>query len=195
MINEALEIENSIPYSLCDDIINMFENAPEDIICKKYKREFPENFEFKQLEIPKNTQEWVKIEILLYKQLLININKYKDLVFNIKNMENELNRLLTKRIILTSFNIQKYFTNENDILIEDFNKNHSRYNFLTFVYYLNNSDKSEICINNLDKNVSIKPKKGKLVIFSENLNYKYKYKMPQKESNLYIITGTFYYMD
>ena len=39
--------------------------------------------------------------------------------------------------------------------------------------------------------IIIKPKKGKLVLFSENMNYQYKYKL--SENSIFLITGQLYY--
>ena len=198
MSNEIIEFNNIIPKILCDEIIKKFENTETT---EKYKNKTQHVFNFKQVVIPKQNDLWVKIEVLLYKQLLLNLNKYKEKNFDINNFNNEINILLNKKLYTTSFFIQKYVPSENNIYIEDFNKINSRYNCFTFVYFLNSSDEAEITIESIESNESnefnkktttIHPKKGNLIIYTENLNNNYKYKLPSSEKSLYIITGQIY---
>lgn len=192
MSNEIIEFNNIIPKILCDEIIKKFENTENTENTEKYKNKTQNVFNFKQVVIPKQNDLWVKIEVLLYKQLLLNLNKYKEQNFDINNLNNEINILLNKKLYTTSFFIQKYVPSENNVYIEDFNKINSRYNCFTFVYFLNTSDEAEISIESNKKTTTIHPKKGNLIIYTENLNNNYKYKLPSSEKSLYIITGQVY---
>jgi len=195
--NEVIDFNNVIPNILCDEIIKKFENSENK--SKKYKNKTilsNNSFNFEQFEIPKQDNEWKKIEIMIYKQLLIHLNKYKQQIFDINNLgtNNFLNVLFNTNLYLTSYHIQKYSPKENSVYIEDFNKIHSRYNCFTFVYFLNSNDEAEITIdtkNNIIP-IAIKPRKGNLVIYTENIDNKYTYKLPLLRDNLYINTRQLY---
>ena len=220
MINQTFEINKSITNILCDDIISIF--LLENNFINKYNKNYflinddkiikmndssINYFDFKQFEIPKNSLKWNKIESILYKQLLINLKNYKDEILqfinsieynNIYNDYNEFNIFLNNKIFLKSFFIQEYKATNPNIFITDFNKQNSRYNIITFIFFLNDDNNCEIIITNnntglLEKKdeIIIKPKKGKLVLFSENMNYQYKYKL--SENSIFLITGQLYY--
>ena len=237
MINQTNEFNKSIPNILCDDIIEQFllekninNNFNKNFYIKNENDFIKQNdtinnfFDFKQFEIPKNCLKWNKIENILYKQLLINLKKYKDEIllfinsikYNDRNYDyNELNVLLNKKIYLKSYYIQEYKAKHSNIFITDYNKINNRYNIITFIYFLNDYDDDDCKIiisnhfsNSDDKNIPvgekerlsvpsenesviIKPKKGKLVLFSENMNYQYKYEL--SKNTIYLITGQLYY--
>jgi deoxyadenosine/deoxycytidine kinase len=104
---------------------------------------------------------------------------------NIDLIENsELNNTL----ILESFTIQEYKSNYSDVFLKEFHKKLSRYNILTFIYFLNTPENGFLkIITDKNENILINPIKGKLIIFPENLNYKYLFNLPNIP--FYIITG------
>jgi hypothetical protein len=163
-----IEYKNSITEFICDEIIEKFEQKNELFF-----------------EIPKDDKDWNKIERTIYKQLLININKYKSEILKIdtgkKNeLYNSMNELYTKHftIIKIEKNMEKDYYN-----IE--HKSYNRFNILNYVFFLNNITEGGQIINDY---CDIKPKSGKLVIFPNDFDYKYKLRYPRNE-NQYIICG------
>ena len=176
---DALLFNNIIPKILCDSIINYFDNEK---INKKNQNEYLyENF-----EIPKKDKKWSKIEIFIYKQLLISLKKYYDTIRNIKINNNTFDNTFQ----LKSFNIKKYTSSQNDIIINNFDKINNRYNKLTYVFFLNGDPNASIEItDNFNEKFIFHPEKDNLLIFPENIDYKYNFKLPNKNDSLYIITG------
>jgi hypothetical protein len=171
MTGDIQEFINILPNILCDDIANKIKKS--EIISIEHTL-----YTYRELEIPKNSDEWTKIECVLYKNLLVKLKK-----FNEKFLINQ-----SISLILDSFIIQEYIPSDTNIRIDNFNKRLSRHNFLTFIYFLNDVSNGgiEIITNNGEKHF-IEPCKGKLVIFTENIDYIYKYILP--DIPFYIITG------
>jgi hypothetical protein len=168
------EYINTLPEILCDDIIEKYE---EEI-------SVDENA-LSHFIIPKTHKKWVRIEKLIYKELLINLIKYKTDFFKNNNIDNDFNCLLKKNLYIKEFIIQKCENSIKDLVIYN-----NRYNILTFILYLNDvSLGGEITF---DEETTIKPEKGKLIIFKEDVNLKYFYNYNITD-NLYIISGQFSY--
>lgn len=169
-MSNIIEFKNSIPSKLCDEIISLFEKKIEP-----------------KMNIPKNNQEWSKIEQFLYKDLLLKLSKYKNaLLFENSNQENEtVTSSLNLDTYLNDFKIIKYDVVNCETVIRNYDKNENRYNIVSFVFYLNNVESGGEIIF---KNFKMKPEKGKLVIFPEIIPNSYKCQMPISNSQ-YIITG------
>ena len=170
-----IEYPNSITELLCDNIIENYEINEKSIF-----------------EIPKNNEKWTRIEKLLYKELLININKYKNSILHLNTVDsiNILN-LISKPLFTNSFLINKLSSQLTDGKLTDgkqanYFKKNNRYNVLSYIFYLNTvTDGGEIHFVN---GAHILPKKGKLVLFPENLDYMYKPTIPISNDQ-YIIYG------
>ena len=162
---------NILPNILCDEIVKHIQNSENISFDHKL-------YTHRELEIPKNTDKWTKIECVLYKNLLVKLKKFNETYL--------LNQTLM--IILDSFTIQEYVPKETNVHVDNFNKKLNRHNILTFVYFLNDVSNGgmEIIKNNGEK-IYIEPHKGNLVIFTENIDYIYKYILP--DTPFYIITG------
>lgn len=169
-MTNIIEFKNSIPNKLCDEIISLFE--------KKTEQKF---------NIPKNSPEWNKIEQFLYKDLLLKLNKYKNLLLSENsNGENEtVTSSLNLNTYLNDFKIIKYDPVECETIIRNYEKNENRYNIVSFVFYLNDVESGGEIIFKKSK---MKPERGKLVIFPEISPNSYKCQMPISNSQ-YIITG------
>jgi hypothetical protein len=177
-INECvIEYENVLPEELCDDLIEKFENHSE-----KNNKPF--------IKIPKNNNEWKKMEKFLYKELLIKINDYK---LKLLKKQNEgyveckkLISSLNEKLYLKSFVLQKHDNLKEEKDCSKFNRIISRHNVLTFIFYLN--DVSEGGMLNFRDGIFVLAKKGKLVLFPENMNFIYKHNLPISNSQ-YVILG------
>lgn len=168
------EYNGVIPNKLCDEII---ENIDKNI---------ENNEEYNLFVIPKHSDKWSKIELYLYKQLLIHTKKLHDNIFT-ENKDNDFLIELNKPMKLNCFNLIKYNSIVNKEIV-NYNKKLSRFNVMTFVYFLNdipNFNGIEVLYNNEKKNII--PHKGTLIFLQENLDYKTIYNIPNKK--YYIITG------
>jgi hypothetical protein len=102
------------------------------------------------------------------------------------NKSNELLVLLTNELFTKDFNVQK-IEKAKDPTFCRYLKSHNRYNVLSYIFYLNDIDNGgEIVFNN----VTIKPEKGKLVLFPEE--YGYNFTNPNHD-NQFIIYGQLCY--
>lgn len=188
-----IEFPNSIPEVLCETIIENYElcklNTVTELIHSSKINE-PTIF-----EIPKNNDHWNRIEKILYKELLININKYKNSILLLNTVETiHLLKLFNNPLFTNSFLIHKFScTNIFSSPVSENNKlckKHNRYNVLSYIYYLNTiSDGGEVKFKN---GTTIIPERGKLVLFPENLNYAYKQTIPISNDQ-YIIYGQLCY--
>uniref|UniRef100_A0A6C0HC31 Prolyl 4-hydroxylase alpha subunit Fe(2+) 2OG dioxygenase domain-containing protein n=1 Tax=viral metagenome TaxID=1070528 RepID=A0A6C0HC31_9ZZZZ len=165
------EYPNILPNILCHDIIKYFNHENVNTFL-----------------IPKNNSKWNKTEIMLYKMLLTHINNFKkELLQELNNSEVcDIFSALNTKIFLDNFKMIKLSAMDTETFLNNYEKTNNRYNLLTFIFYLNDvSNGGEIIYKN---DTIIKPEKGKLVIFADNLPNMYKCKLPLSDSQ-YIITG------
>jgi len=180
-------------------MIGIFEynNSLTDIICENIIEFFDEDSNDNIFNIPKYNKKWERIERLLYKELLMRINDYKNKLLQNINLNNELLLLLNNELYTKYLSIQKIEVGKNEI-IDKYNFVPNRYNVLTYIFYLNDIDEGGEVIfipleNESVETYTIKPKKGKLVLFPENINTcNYKVLLPTNYSQ-YIITGQLCY--
>lgn len=189
-------IQNSIPDTMCDNIINFFE---EDTI---YKRPgctasgIDKNFkDTTDISIPKDDEKWGKIESFLYKELAANIKRYVKKINNIPEYKQNHNynkdyKILDNGMFTRLFMIQKYKKNTGKFLYHnDFEISDDSYRVLTFLWYLNTVDEGGETV--VWGNYKIKPEKGKLLLFPATWTYPHTGKMPISHDK-YIITGWLY---
>jgi hypothetical protein len=174
---------------------NIFEynKSLTDIMCENIIEYFEEDSDKNIFNIPKYNKKWERIERLLYKELLMRINDYKNKLLEKINLNNELLLLLNNELYTKNFSIQKIGVEKNEI-IDKYIFIPNRYNVLTYIFYLNDIEHGgEIVFIPLEdeslETYTIKPKKGKIVLFPENINtFKYNVMLPVNYSQ-YIITG------
>ena len=194
MKNYIVEYKNFINKSVCDDIIDLF-NENKKLEIKKYNvKKTLETINSSILLIPKHNNDWEKIEKYLYKELLNKINDYKNKLFESKFENNIFKDILITNLnsdmYLKNFVIQKIdYTNESKekIIIKDnYYRISDRYNFLTFILYLNDIDKGGELY--FDDGSSIYSEKGKLILLPDDIQYLYNI-VPPISNEQYIITG------
>jgi hypothetical protein len=168
--NCIVEFNNAIPDTLCDVII---ENIGD--ISKPYS-------------IPKNSPDWIKIELLLYKQLLTYINEYRTKILGYSHIQEYSvlytqlsNKLITKDITI-------YLLNGPDGIEQPRMKSAHRNKVLAYILFLDDGVGSKLIFPTLNHTIS--SEKCKLVIFYENVAVPYKY---LTEHPQYIIYGQIYY--
>lgn len=168
-----IEFTRILPPKLCDDIIKKLKYDTD--MCNV-------------IQIPKHTDEWEKIELYLYKQLLIHLKKFRDTFFiHDQDLNNTFLIDLTKELKLQSFNIVNYNSTVEKPVV-DYSKQLSRFNLITFVYFLTDiKDFVAIHIKEKDKEMNIYSEKGKLLFLQENLDYTYTYNLPKGPYS--VITG------
>jgi len=195
MVNFLFEKSHSIPNTLCDDIIIMYElentKYPGQTISGVHK----DIKDTTDMIIPKKDIKWCKIEEFLYKELNTSIAEYYDFISGnvFKDTDNKYNFFDINIIHTDSFMVQKYNKQEGkyiyhcDSLVEYSN---NRHRVLTFLWYLN-----DVQIGGETEfwggEYQIKPQKGKLIIFPACWTYPHRGKIPLS-SDKYIITGWLY---
>jgi hypothetical protein len=173
------------------DLIFEYNNSLTNILCENIIEQFDECSNSNIFNIPKNNSHWEKIERIIYKELLIRINDFKNKLINKIGISN-LFDLLNKPLYTKNLCIQKINNTEN-MNNKKYNFIANRYNVITYIFYLNDKyDYGETIIKINDNDIIIKPKKGKLVLFPENINYPYKCILPTNNSQ-YIISGQLCY--
>jgi len=161
---------------LCQDIIVLFEESMDT-----------QN----EMIIPKHSKKWEKIELILYKELLNYIYKYKNNLIIQSVQQDERKNLiiqnLNKELYVKRFKIRKYVNNTNEILfVKPPPNDPNRYNILKFVFSLKTNN-CEIII----ENDTIVLESGNLLIFPND--FIYKIKIPITETQ-YIIYGELAYI-
>ena len=118
----VIEYPNVIPPILCNDIINYFNKENSNIFL-----------------IPKNNTKWKRIEMLLYKELLLHIDKYKKTLLNQLTdiYTNQLYSSLSSKLYMDSFKIIKYSHQDSEFFINNYELTNNRHNVLSFIFYLN----------------------------------------------------------
>ena len=153
-----------IPFRLCDDIIKKFNNCDVENHCIY-------NIQMCEYKIPIQDKLWERIENTLSNVLLSCLLKYPN----------------TDNLILDSFCIQKYVT-DNNLFIDRYNTNLSRYNKLTFILYLSDFKSAEVKLINEPEDTEIKEiNKSTLIIIPEDIKYNYQHEL--HKGNNYVITG------
>ena len=115
-----------------------YNNSLTDMICENIIEQFEENNGNNNIfNIPKNNKEWERIERLLYKELLMRLNDYKNKLLENINLNNELCILMNNELYTKHFSIQKINIGKDEIV---YNFTPNRYNVLTYIFYLNDVD-------------------------------------------------------
>ena len=165
-MDNIIEYPNTLNGMLCDDIIERYEGLEMN----------------KPFIIPKKV-EWMKIESVLYKELLTKINDYKNKL--IQNSNSEVNikllKLLNTNLFIKDFVIYKYSPSNQ---CKSYFRQNSRHNVLSFIFYLNTIEKGGETVFDIK---TIKASKGTLLIFPDSIHYKPG--LPQELQNQFIISG------
>lgn len=175
-----------------------------DILCEDIIEKFEENY-VDCFIIPKNCAEWQKLETVLYKELLIKINLYKNHIINnnLCDETNEILLLLNRSLFIKNFVIHKYSGDSGDNVdgaeagkFFKLRRTNNRYNVLTFVYFLNDCENGsgggggELVFGN---QMRITPEAGKLLIFPENREHHHNELYVPVACSQYIISGQLCY--
>lgn len=161
-----VEYPNVISEFICDDIIDFFQEEDTH-------------------EIPKDHENYKKIEKLLYTQLLMKIQDYKSRLINYPTTDekNKITDSLNQKLYTKSFIVKKY---ADQPIIHDFNPdNYNRYNCLTYIFFLDDS------AGTIEfDGIKIKPNIGSLILFPTNNDYKY---IVTPNETTYILSGQLCY--
>jgi hypothetical protein len=143
-----------------------------DILCKDIIEIFEETDDIIELDIPKYSTKWEKIELNLYKELLKFIYKYKNnLITNNLQKDERKNTLiqhLNKNLYIKKFTIRKIINNTSEPLdITPPINNFNRYNLLKYMFCLN-----EKSVEMFIDNDNIISDCGDLLLFPNDVSYK-----------------------
>lgn len=181
----------SIPNTLCDEIIDLFEDQDDKSngctlsgVNKNIKDTTDYVIPHSKTELCK----WFKIEQFLYKELNSNLKKYINII--------------DKPCYKPSYSMFKDLTLETDnFMIQKYNKCEGKYEFhndsrfqsdekkyrvITFLWYLNTIEEGGE--TQFWDNLLVKPEQGKLILFPATWSYPHRGKVPLSD-NKYIITG------
>lgn len=141
--NDLIYETDSLNEYVCDDINDLFNESMNESMNVSMN-------DLNEFVIPKNNEKWKQIEHMIYKELLIHINNYKNKLIIINTNEaNDYITLLSKNIYTKDFFIQSLNK-----------KTYNRYNILSYLFCLHDG---VIIINNKQINAE----KGKLILFPE----------------------------
>lgn len=84
-----------------------YNNSLTDMICENIIEYFEEDSDKNIFNIPKYNKKWERIERLLYKELLMRINDYKNKLLQNINLNNELLLLLNNELYTKIFLYKK----------------------------------------------------------------------------------------
>lgn len=167
------EHPNILTEELCEDIIEKIQEGDYDNILSV---------------IPKHHEDWIKIEHLLYKNLLSCVSVYKKNRVKNVSVEPEHKELLEsfqQKLGFTDFKIIRVVGSQNETKITHYGRENSRFHFLTFIFYLNETEQGHLVFGKK----TVFPETGKLVIFPETPYLPYHGVSPPVDEVQYLITG------
>ena len=190
-MDKFLYKSESLSYSICDKIIELFENEYSKvpgIIVSGYNPKIKKttNFTIPLILTPESL--WFEINNILHEQLQYHLDIY---IKKIKE-QYKVNLLECDFLFEDAFMVQKYEQNTDMYTYHiDFQLNISiqNYRVLTFIWYLN--DVEEGGETEFWGSYRIKPTKGHLLLFPCGWTYNHCGKIPISSSK-YIITGWLY---
>jgi len=183
------EIPNSLPESLCDDMIYMYEledNKYDGITFSGVNKNIKDTTD---LVMPKNNILWEKVENILNIQLSKGLTEYMKILN--KEEYSRYHVLDECKLTVDSFMLQKYKKCKGRYIYHNDSRNDcDKYRVITFIWYLNDvTDGGETEF--FGGEIKIKPEKGKLVLFPASWTFPHRGKMPISNDK-YIITNWFY---
>ena len=171
------EKNNSMPYDLCNDIIDIYENSEYKKLNKKHSIHSDSHF--------------TKLRAFLIKELIKNMNEYiktinkKSKCTLLKNDNIKFNML---SFFIKNIKIMKEVSNQEALPIKLSNRvKNNQIKKLMFVWFLNDYDGEIIFCNEYN----IKPKCGKILIFPVSWCFPYE-EIIKLEEDKYIIYGYIY---
>ena len=182
---EYIEIyDNVLSPELCDEIVEKFEkeeNKHPGRTAKGLDTSIKLTMDFALKN--RTNDEWTEIDEHLYTGLNKCLCEYRE-KYKAFQVYNEMTD--------TGFQIQRYITNEGFYIYHhDFRAENTNHRLLTFLFYLNDVEEggeTEFLYGRL----SVKPKKGKCVLFPASWTFPHKGCMPIS-NNKYIATGWLHY--
>lgn len=191
MTDFIYQIKNSIPDTLCDEIIAIYDEDNTKYDGTTISGVNKSIKDTTDLLIPKDDIKWNKIENFLYKELSNKLLKYTANIYK-KNYENDnydkkFDFFQKKNLMVHYFMVQKYNKNKGKYVYHDDSYNtHNSQRVITFLWYLNTVEEGGETV--FWDNYKIKPEKGKLLLFPSTWTYPHTGKMPISHDK-YIITG------
>jgi 2OG-Fe(II) oxygenase superfamily len=197
---EKLVYENdeSLTSEFCDLIITTFENQVEEQYPGKIGEVSSNDTMVKEhiknttdITIPNSINDssvWYKIHEKLLEELKCQLRSYYTKL-DTSNETFQLN-IVHKELSFDGFLITKYKADEGKFdYHNDFHKSKTKYRVLTFIWYLN--DNFDCGETEFSLGFSIKPKKGKILIFPSEWCFAHRGVIP-KTNDKYILTGWIY---
>jgi hypothetical protein len=190
------ESKMSIPDTLCEEIIEKFDNQIDGkydgLTIGGVNKNIKDTIDF---IIPYKSDVWSKINSFLHKELNKNLQKYitkinLDSYYPNMNNNEDGSIFTNSKLHVDCFMIQKYnkecgkYTYHNDFSVDG-----NRHRIITYLWYLNTV--TEGGETEFWDGYKIKPEQGKLILFPANWCFQHRGNMPISHDK-YIITGWFY---
>lgn len=176
--------KNVLTSDLCDKIIQYYNDSKETYEGVTYGGLNKNIKDTRDLIIPSTDPYWENINTVLYESLYANILIYLKQI----NPDTVSYRIFpTNRLTESFFMIQKYQKNKGKYVYHNDSRfESSKYRVITFIWYLNNVEEGGE--TEFWGEYSVKPEKGKLVLFPASWTFPHCGKMPISHDK-YIVTG------
>ena len=172
--------DNSIPYILCDEIIELFEKSNlkhEGITFNGLNKNIKDTID---LDIP-NNEIWLNINNFLNDELSRRLQNY---IKNVEQTAFDKDMFIYQPYLIQKYkkNSGKYIEHSDEYICKEINS----YRCVTFIWYLNDVNKGGETVFWGDYKIT--PKKGRLIFFPALWCFPHKGNIPLS-SDKYIITG------
>ena len=183
------EYKKSLMNVVCDDIIDLFDETQTKLVIKKnnLRNCIILNSDSTIQKLSSSDKQLLNIEKSIYKELLTKIYNYRNHLLS-NNITHEILGFLSFKLMTSKFTVYKFNSGETLNPNERIN---NRYIALSYILFLNNVDNGGTIKFN---DIEIKPEVGKLILFPDSLEYKFKHNCPV-DCEQYFIYGNILYLE
>jgi hypothetical protein len=193
-----VEFKDTLTPELCEKIIRRYEDEKDKhagVTSSGLNTAIKDSTDYR-IRLNTNSELWKDVDVELYNILKIYLVQYIDSL-NRQFYPDDDYRFFKKHILSENgFQLQKYTKNTGKFVYHhDFSADYQRYRHRVIVYlwYLNTVDEGGET-EFLGGKYSVRPERGKLILFPATWTYPHMGKMPISDDK-YIITGWFYVED
>lgn len=181
-LNDLIQVyDNALDQEICDFLIQFFDGQPQ--LHERIENNNKPNFT--QLNLTENCKISRDVN-LIHNEILKNVYTYRDKYYEFVDK-----RVFPDQHQFEQFRIKKYNPNGTDMFDThvDVQDHASARRYLSFMWYLNDVDKGG---NTVFNELTIEPKKGKLVVFPPLWMFPHKGEPPISGPK-YILSGYLHY--
>lgn len=173
------ECQNALPDFLCDDMVSRFESHPEDQYQGRVGSDANENTSLKKTTdlVVTDKQHWQDVHNNLFRSLSLSLQEFSERYTYFSNL---------KRFKDSAYNLQRYQEGEYYHWHVDADNEPLSSRQLVAIWYLNDVEQGGET-DFYHQNLSVKPEKGKLLLFPPFWTHQHRAAMVEKGSK-YIAT-------